>query len=1133
MSTLKDPLRHRADFVSAAIHRDSAGVIYSDRNRTSPVSAIVRNVFQFADDDIPGILAILPCNKSFIPPPGAAMSILGLLFLLLFGGPAMADEQSQGGKQHEQISNQERSSSELFKSEVMPLLKRHCIKCHGVSKKEADLQLHSAVRIFQGGESGAVVIPGHPEASALLTRVQRNEMPPLNSLSDSEKRILELWIAEGAPGLPASEAEAESIRRDEHWAFTRLQPVEPSQVNEPELCHTPIDQFIQFELEKVGLRIGPAADRRTLIRRVSFILTGLPPTLAEIDSFLADESADAWKNMVERFLSSTQYGVRWGRHWLDAAGYADSNGYFNADSDRPLAWKYRDYIVRSINADKPFDQFVREQIAGDELSGFDPQKHRKAATPEMIDQLIATHYLRNGQDGTGESDGNPDEVRIDRYTALESSQQIIASSLLGLTFQCAKCHDHKFEPLTQKDFYQFQSVLFPTFNHEKWVKPNDRFAYASPPGVYEAWEKHIADAKEQLTVLQNDLRDWSMSNRLPELVRFFDDFSIVDRLNENWSPTINGDDGPAGVSTVNLLTIAPANLNDQPLPAALSSNGLLQILEGGATGDKWLATKQIFDWTPDIEGQWIQVTFSLVDTKVRNDEKPAERIAYGIALHDFNNNSDVAGGNILIDGNPAGGASVHIDYPGPSSTHAGNIGSAGYVAGKSYGVRITHLANQKFQLQHLVDGLPEGRSIELSEADLPNGCFAFGLCCNRSFQVDNVLVEASFAVDSLAPIAPAIAEFQAELKTRHDKIRTVADKISELQAQEPGRIAWQTDTEPSPPDVFLLERGEYSLRKDKVEPAPVSALNDDTNPLEITAPPNGFPSSGRRLAWANWVTKPDSRAASLMARVQVNRVWQQYFGTGLVSTPENLGMSGAEPTHPALLDWLAHEFIRSGWSLKSLHRLILQSAVLQQSSIANNQGTLVDPYNKLLWRFPIRRLDAEAVRDSQLAISGELDLSLDGPYIPTTRNGAAEVLVPESNPGAFRRSIYLQQRRSQGLSLLNVFDAPMMVVNCTRRPITTMPLQSLTLLNSEFAVRRGQNFAKRILSDAEKSDEDRIQLAFVLATGSPGEDDITAESLAFIKQQQELYAESSDSRHKAWSDFCQLLLASNGCLYLE
>ncbi len=830
-------------------------------------------------------------------------------------------------------------------------------------------------------------------------------------------------------------------------------------------------------------------------------------------------------------MRSDQYGVRWGRHWLDAAGYADSNGYFNADSDRPLAYRYRDYVVRSINADKPFDQFVREQIAGDELSGFDPAQHRRAATPEMIEMLIATHYLRNGQDGSGESDGNPDEVRIDRYTALESAQQIVASSLLGLTFQCAKCHDHKFEPLTQADFYRFQSVFYPAYNPNKWVKPNERFIYASLPGVYESWEEKITDAKTRLASLQSQLRDWSTQNRLPDLVRFADEFTRADQLDQHWANTIPGDDGPAGVSAVSLLS--SLSVTADSLPAALITDGRLKILEGGLTGDKWLSTSRVFDWTPEVEGQWIQVSFSLTDTKVRDDDTPAERIAYGIALHDFNNTSPVTGGNILIDGNPAGGASVHLDYPGPMSSHAGHIGSVGYVSGQSYGVRVTRVADSKFRLQHLVDGLPEGGSIDLTEGDLPNGSFAFGLCCGRSFQVDDVVVEASFSEAANAAENTDVQAYQTELQRRLEEIRTVAEEIPKLQSQEPGRIAWLTDAERSAPEVFLLDRGEYSQPKDKVEPAPITALNDEENRLEICAPPYDFPSSGRRLAWARWVTRPGSRAASLMARVQVNRVWQQHFGTGLVSTPENLGMSGSEPTNLSLLDWLAGEFIRSGWSLKSLHRLILHSAVFQRSSLATDSGLANDPYNGLLWRYSIRRLDAEAVRDAQLAISGDLDLTLEGPYVPTTRNGAAEVIVPEDHPGAFRRSIYLQQRRSQGLSLLNVFDAPMMVVNCTRRPVTTMPLQSLTLLNSEFAVRRGQNFAKRILSDADKSDGDRIRLAFVLATGSPCEDEIAVETLGFIKQQQELYAESSDSQHQAWADFCQLLLASNGSLYLE
>jgi hypothetical protein len=242
-----------------------------------------------------------------------------------------------------------------------------------------------------------------------------------------------------------------------------------------------------------------------------------------------------------------------------------------------------------------------------------------------------------------------------------------------------------------------------------------------------------------------------------------------------------------------------------------------------------------------------------------------------------------------------------------------------------------------------------------------------------------------------------------------------------------------------------------------------------------------------------------------------------------------------------LLDWLAADWIRSGWSLKSLHRSILRSAVFQQSSLANEPGLQCDPSNKLLWRYPMRRLDAEALRDSQLAISGDLDLTLEGPYVPTTRNGAAEVIVPEDRPGAFRRSIFLQQRRSQGLSLLNVFDAPIMVINCTRRPVTTMPLQSLALLNSDFAVNRGRSFAQRIMREAGDAVRDRIQLAFVLATAQPATDDEIVAANTFINNQRELYAttdpdvakDAAVANNRAWSDFCQLLLASNACLYLE
>ena len=1026
-----------------------------------------------------------------------------------------------------------------LQSQVMPILKSHCLKCHGVSKKEGDLQLHSAVRIWKGGESGLLVVPANPSESLLWQRVEQNEMPPATPLSESEKKILHDWIAQGAEGLPKSDAEAEAMRHDEHWAFTRLQPVEPPPVPASESSRTTIDQFVVAALQEVGLNLNPETDRRTLIRRISFTLTGLPPTAEEIDRFTSDKSPNAVETLIDEYLASPQYGIRWGRHWLDAAGYADSNGYFNADSDRPLAYRYRDYVVRSINADKPFDQFVREQIAGDEMASFNPERHRQAASAEMIDLLVATHYLRNGQDGSGESDGNPDEVRIDRYTALESAQQIIASSLLGLTFQCAKCHDHKFEPLTQADFYQFQSVLFPAYNPENWVKPNDRFTYASLPGEYQAWQSKITDARARLTTAGAEYRVWMKENRPLELLRFNSDFTDVQRFHEQWTNTIPGDDGSAGVVPVTLrpLTLQQENqTTNTALPAAQVSDGLLKIIEGGAIGDKWLSTQQTFDWTPDTEGQWIQVTFRLVDTKLHEGETPAARIGYGIALHDFNNNSATQGGNILIDGNPAGGAAVHLDYPGPSSKHVGNIGTEGYVAGRSFGVRITHAPEHKYRLQHLADDLPEGPHIELREQDLPDGSFGFGFCCQRSFQVDDVIIEASYPIQTTesAERKSVVEAYQSESQRRQEEIKTIADEIPKLQAAEPGRIAWLTDTTSEPPDVFLLARGEYSQPAEKVVPAQISALYDDQNPMEISSPANGFPSTGRRLAWANWVTKPDSRAASLMARVQVNRIWQYHFGTGLVSTSENLGMSGSEPSNPALLDWLAQEFIRSGWSLKSMHRLILRSAVFRQSSLANDAGLRVDPADKLLWRFPMRRLDAEAIRDAQLAISGELDLTLDGPYVATTRNGAAEVIVAEDRPGAFRRSIYLQQRRSQGLSMLNVFDAPVMVLNCSRRPVTTMPLQSLSLLNSDFAVKRAQRFAERIRQEAGDSTGARVRHAFVLATGRECDEDELNDTLQFIETQTTNFADSPDlAESRAWSDFCQLLLASNGFLYLE
>ncbi len=971
-----------------------------------------------------------------------------------------------------------------------------------------------------------------------------------------------LSLVIGAVAIAADDVEPVS----RHWAFQALQRPSVPAVNDASRIRSPIDHFVLAKLTEQGLSLGHSADKPTLIRRVAVDLTGLPPTPGDIADFVADDTPDAYERMVERYLASPHYGERWGKWWLDVAGYADSNGYFNADSDRPLAYRYRDYVIRSMNADKPFDQFIREQIAGDEMSGFDPQQHERHATPEMIDLLEATHFLRNSPDGSGESDGNPEEVMIDRYFALEGAQQILGSSLLGLTIQCSKCHDHKFEPITQREFYQLQAYLHPVFNMQKWLKPNERFTHAALPGEVEAWEAQQRDAETRVAALRAEFTRWLREHRPVAGALFSDDFDGPEAtFLANWSNAAPGDDAPGGTGVVTLVAGTSATPES---PAAVRANGTLRIIEGGPSGDKWISTKGSFDWTPDKPGEWIQATFDLLDNKVTTDDKPAERIAFFLALHDFNDNGSTVGGNILIDGNPSGGAAVHLDYPGTDQSHRGVIGKSGYAPGRNFGVRVTNLDGKKFKLEQLVDWLPEERTVELTAADLPDGGFGFEFCCNRSFIVDNVTVESSTGSAQDEASQAALNLFRTEYESRR---KTLADAVTEVQKRQtarPGKIAWASNVAAEPPNVPILVRGNVTTPGEFVQPAPLhvlalgAGLPTPSKPLTEGLPKKSETfspdqrqgqetraehTSKRRTDLAEWLTRSDSPASALMARVQMNRLWERHLGRGLVTTLDNLGVSGAAPSHPELLDWLAAEFARpnaerrepmavistSAWSLKRLHREILHSATYRQSSQLSEPAFAVDPDNRLLWRQPVRRLDAEAVRDGMLFVSGSLDRRLGGPYVATQRNGAAEVTVGESQPGAARRSVYLQQRRTQMLSLLNLFDAPAVTFNCVQRPTTTMPLQSLSQLNSEFALARAADFVRRLEREAPPDPRHRARLAFELATGHAPSDVELRVSLSFLEEQTRSYEPAESASPRAWTDFCQMLLSSNAFLYVE
>lgn len=718
-----------------------------------------------------------------------------------------------------------------------------------------------------------------------------------------------------------------------HWAFVPPQKPSIPTVHNEKLIRTPIDRFMQSALEARKLALGSAADRATLLRRVSFDLTGLPPTLAEMNLFQNDASPDAYERMVERYLSSPHYGERWGKYWLDAAGYSESNGYFNADSDRPLAYHYRDYVIRSFNKDKPYDRFVMEQLAGDELARYVPTSDVVGATVEL---LTATHFLRNAPDGTGESDGNPDEVRIDRYTVIEGNLQNTMNCLLGLTIQCARCHTHKFEPILHQDYYGLEAILFGAYNPERWTKPNDRVVYVGTRAEREEHQRRSEKVERQIKALE------------------------------------------AGLHTM-----------AEPL------------------------REQVFEQRlQKVEAKQREAILAAFRTPKDKRTKPQEALLTQYA--------------------------------------------------RDLAIKDEELA-KKF---------PEFAAIRV--------------------------------------------QVQKAIETRRKELPPPLERLAVL-----------LDTDPRPPAHHILLRGVHSNPGPEVQPSVVTAL-DPRHTFHVNGAPAGMASTGRRTAFAHWVTSPEN---PLFARVMVNRIWQNHFGAGLVATPDNLGQSGAKPSHPELLDYLATEFIRSGWSIKAMHRLIMNSAVYRQDSDVRESAFAADPDNVWLWRFPLHRLDAEAVRDSMLSAAGELDERMQGPYVPTTRTAEGSVVVEETKPDARRRSVYLQQRRTQVATLLELFDAPAMVSTCSQRSPSTIPLQSLALLNSSFARVRSQAFARRLLQDTNATDERRIGLAFELACGRPPQPAELAASGRFLAEQRKLYP--AEKQAEAWTDFCQMILASNAFLYVE
>jgi cytochrome c553/mono/diheme cytochrome c family protein len=773
---------------------------------------------------------------------------------------------------------------QFFEKHVRPVLAEHCIKCHGAEKQWSNFRLDSRAAAVQGGDFGVAIVPGKPEESLLIHAVRQSEgadvlMPPKDKLSDKQIADLEQWIRDGA-AWPAEVSKTAKYRDPKHWAFQPIvDPPVPS-VIDGAAAESALDRFILAKLESQGLALAPPTDKRRLIRRATFDLTGLPPTPDEVAAFITDERPDAFAHVVERLLDSPAYGERWGRHWLDVARYADSNG-LDENIAHGNAWRYRDYVVSSFNEDKPFKQFIREQLAGDLLPA--------ASDAQRAEQLIATGILAIGPKVLAE----PDEMKME-MDIVDEQIDTVGKAFLGLTLGCARCHDHKFDPIATADYYSLAGIFKST--------------------------------------------------------RTMESFKKIAKWHEN------------------------------PLPDA--------------------------------------------EATVR------------LAMHQQDVAAKKAAVQALID---QANAALQAAKPG-----------------------------------EVLPANPE----------------------------------------TLYP-----AEKQAELKRLREQLAVLEQAAPEL----PSAMGV---TEQKVVEVPIHIRGSH-LKLGELAPRQVPVVF-----TSVDAPSFSTSQSGR-LELADWITADKH---PLTYRVLVNRVWRWHFGKGLVRTPDNFGMLGEAPTHPELLDWLTCRFVEKGSSIKQLHRLIMLSSTYQQSSQPAVKTVERDPENRLWGRMEVRRLEAEAVRDSLLAVGGKLDRTMGGSLLQVKNRAfffdhTSKDLTDYKSDG---RSLYLPVVRNNIYDVFQLLDYPDAAVTTGDRATTTVAPQALLMLNSDLVARASIALAERVVMQ-HSDDRHRVEHLYDLTYGRPP----TADELATAKQflfdaDQALQPAETDVAKRAdlaWAAYCQTILAANEFIY--
>ena len=977
-------------------------------------------------------------------------------------------------------------AEEDFEKRVRPLLVVRCFECHGAKKQSGGLRLDSRVAMLQGGDSGPALVPGKPAESLLMKAIEYDDklqMPPKGKLPEKEIATLRDWIRRGAEWpdskpLPV-DSKAKSVVTDEHrkwWAYQPLKPVLVPAVKS-DWAKTDLDRFILAKLEANKLAPSKPSDKRTLLRRVTYDLTGLPPTFEEVEAFLKDDRTDAFAKVVDKLLDSPTYGERWGRHWLDVVRYADTAGE-NSDHPAPHAWRYRNWVIDAFNKDQPYDEFVREQIAGDLIATKGPPDRHAA-------RVTATGFLAVARRFDHEIDKS-------MHLTYEDIIDTMGRAFLGQSIACARCHDHKYDPFSSKDYYALYGILastrFPFPGCEPSQQPRDLVPLASPA----EWMATVEPYRMKLAALDTDIaksteavatRGRVLKAIQAKASRVIGQGEIADGKEQAFETVEKKPIGAVAVKPGESLLLSILPLKNHGADTTRIEWGIAEV---GGNGRIWNLTEDTTGTLP----------FANPHPTANGDPNPwwfLDTRDGPVPLPEaFRDLQGKAGLNGWKNGDTPSAFSNATNKP---------IAVWTTLAAKSF---FAHPGERGPVSIAWVSPIEGKVTIIGRVADAhPGGPDGIG-----------------WVIEHVAPALGADLKNMAELSTKRGLLMK---QRNELVATAPKQDVAYAVTEGKPANVRI------QLRGDPEKPGAEAPRRW----LELfggTPLPTGAGSG--RLQLAEWLI---ASANPLPARVMANRIWLNHFGKGLVTTPNDFGMRGQPPTHPELLDWLAGEFVKGGWSVKKLHRLMVLSSTYQQSAEGRADATERDPNNTLYWRFDRRRLSAEEIRDSLLVAGGKLDRTSGGahPFPPESSWSFTQHVPFSAIYETDQRSVYLISLRQRKHPFLALFDGADTNASTSVRQTTTVPTQALYFMNDPFLHKQAELLAGRVLAmkDDDARTDDLYRLVLQRLPTTRDREKATAFRTRYAT---ELSATPEAERPKVtWAALARVLLASNEFLYAE